>query len=162
MQINRLETLNRIQYHALMHSNCDFGGKVIAEYIWIGGNCEVRSKCRTLEKKVESVEELPVWNYDGSSTYQADTRNSEIMIYPRAIFKDPFRGGDNILVMCDAYKWKDDEKFELVPTNTNFRYFSNKIFSMAKDEKPWFGLEQEYTQLEAMGKFSTHPLGWPG
>lgn len=44
---------------------------------------------------------------------------------PRAIYKDPFRGGDNILVMCDAYeppKVKEDGSVaEPVPIPTNTR-----------------------------------------
>lgn len=43
--------------------------------------------------------ELPVWNYDGSSTYQAQGENSDVYLYPVAIYKDPFRGGNHILVM---------------------------------------------------------------
>ena len=30
---------------------------------------------------------LRVWNYDGSSTEQADGNNSEVYLYPKAIFK---------------------------------------------------------------------------
>ena len=49
---------------------CDQRGKIVAEYVWIDGTgTTLRSKCRTLNKKVESVEELPNWNYDGSSCW---------------------------------------------------------------------------------------------
>lgn len=44
------------------------------------------------------------WNYDGSSTGQAPGDDSEVYLVPRAIYKDPFRKGDNILVLCDAYE----------------------------------------------------------
>jgi hypothetical protein len=30
--------------------------------------------------------------------------DSEVFLVPRAIFKDPFRGGENILVMADCYE----------------------------------------------------------
>jgi hypothetical protein len=48
--------------------------KVKAEYIWIGGRGGVgddyRSKTRVLDEMPKSVDELPLWNYDGSSTGQ--------------------------------------------------------------------------------------------
>ncbi len=47
-------------------------GKVAAEYVWLGGSgADLRSKTRTLDKLPKSPEELPIWNYDGSSTGQA-------------------------------------------------------------------------------------------
>ena len=49
-------------------------------------------------KKVE-LSDLPKWNFDRSSTGQAPGEDSEVILVPRAIFKDPFKAGDHILVM---------------------------------------------------------------
>lgn len=140
----------------------DQHGKIIAEYIWIDGTgLNVRSKARTLPSKVSDVSEIPEWNYDGSSCEQAPTEDSEVTLKPAAIFPDPFRGGDNILVLCMAYRWADAEKTQLRPANTNFRHFSAPILEEAKDEHPWFGIEQEYTLFECTNAFTKWPLGWP-
>ncbi|KAJ7515932.1 hypothetical protein O6H91_22G034800 [Diphasiastrum complanatum] len=125
--------------------NLDLDEKeIIAEYIWIGGSgMDIRSKARTLPGPVKHVKDLPNWNFDGSSTGQAPGQDSEVIIYPQAIFKDPFRRGHNIL-----------------PIPTNKRFEAAKIFSEKKvaDEEPWFGIEQEYTLLQKDVKW---PLGWP-
>uniref|UniRef100_T1ICC6 Uncharacterized protein n=1 Tax=Rhodnius prolixus TaxID=13249 RepID=T1ICC6_RHOPR len=49
--------------------------------------------------------ELPIWNYDGSSTYQSEGANSDTFLYPVAMYRDPFRLGNNKLVLCDTYKY---------------------------------------------------------
>ena len=108
----------------------------------------VRSKCRTLPNKVSNISQLPEWNYDGSSTNQAVTENSEVILRPCAFFPDPFRGGENILVLCEAYSWETAEFKKLIPANTNFRLAANKIFEAGKAELPWYGVEQEYTLME--------------
>ncbi|KAI9100763.1 hypothetical protein K1719_024125 [Acacia pycnantha] len=61
---------------------------------------------QTIPKPVEHPSELPKWNYDGSSTGQAPGEDSEVILYPQAIFKDPFRGGNNILVVCEYTSWR--------------------------------------------------------
>jgi len=132
-------------------------GKVLAEYVWLGGShttggFDIRQKTKTLDAKPASVAELPVWNFDGSSTGQAPGDDSEVLLKPVAIFDDPFRGGDNILVLCECMT----PKMEALPTNT--REAAKALFDQKLDEKPWFGIEQEYTLFEKDGRT---PLGWP-
>ena len=49
-----------------------------------------------------SHEELPIWNFDGSSTGQAPGTDSEVMLKPVRIFPDPFRGNPHKLVLCEV------------------------------------------------------------
>nr|AQX17740.1 glutamine synthase [Lampea lactea] len=128
-------------------------GKCQAFYIWIDGSEEnVRGKSKTLDFIPTSPSELPEWNYDGSSTNQSTGANSDVYIRPVSIFKDPFRRGDNILVMCETYAPDDN------PHPTNYRHECNQLMEKCKDEYPWFGIEQEYTLFELDERT---PLGWP-
>ena len=83
--------------------------KILAEYVWVDSKGECRSKTRTLpaSRGTSGVDALPKWNFDGSSTGQAPGDDSEVILRPCRIFKDPFRprgdGVHNILVMCDCY-----------------------------------------------------------
>jgi glutamine synthetase len=102
-----------------------------------------------------------MWNFDGSSCYMASTVNSEVHLKPVAYYPDPFRGGDNIIVLCSTYVWGDDSYTKLVPANSNFRHFAEPIFEAGMFELPWFGIEQEYSLLETLNNFTIKPLGWP-
>merc|ERR1719482_1454802 len=127
-------------------------GKIQAEYLFLDAVGDVRSKCRTIDADKATLDQLPDWNFDGSSTDQAPGDDSEVIMKPRAIYKDPFRGGDNILVLTDNYTPGG------TPLPTNKRVAAAEIFDAKKAEAPWFGLEQEYT-LFNLDK--TTPLGWP-
>ena len=127
--------------------------KIMAEYIWIDGykpTASLRSKTKILDKKITSVSDLPTWGFDGSSTLQADGTDSDCMLKPVWICKDPIRGGDNILVMnevCnpDGSAHSSNTRAHLVELDKKF-----------KGEEAWFGIEQEYTLMDG-----TQPLGWP-
>jgi len=134
------------------YMDLDTGGLIQANYIWIDGSGQtMRSKTRTLDWDPQTCEQLPIWNFDGSSTGQAVGSNSDVYLHPVAIFPDPFRRGKHKIILCETYTY--DHK----PTHSNKRKTCKAVMEEAKDFKPWFGLEQEYTLLDADG----HPLGWP-
>ena len=81
----------------------DQRGVIIAEYVWVDGTGHLRSKGRTLKKKITSVDQLPEWNFDGSSTNQAPGYDSDIYLKPVAFYPDPFRRGDNVVVLAACY-----------------------------------------------------------
>lgn len=149
-------------------------GAVIAEYVWLGGNREYRSKARTLARAPRALSELPIWNYDGSSTGQAPGTDSEVLIKPVAMFPDPFRGAPHILVLCENYKPAGDgglgEPLELDGAFGNSRRKCEEIHDKVKASKPWYGLEQEYMLYEpskpghdfnGSGLRGQAPYGWP-
>tara|TARA_B100000073_G_C23735661_1_gene572081 strand:+ start:1562 stop:2575 length:1014 start_codon:yes stop_codon:yes gene_type:complete len=120
--------------------------KSVVEYIWIGGKGELRNKTRVLGK-IDNVLKIPFWNYDGSSTNQANGDFSEVILKPQGMFKDPFRrDGRSFIVICDT--WNPDE----TPHPTNKREPAKLFFENIKNEKPWFGLEQEYFLLNKQTK----------
>jgi len=126
--------------------------KVQVMYVWIDGSGEnLRCKTRTHDCVPKTAEELPIWNFDGSSTGQAEGSNSDVYLHPVALFNDPFRRGNNKLVLCETYKYNKK------PTESNHRKTCKEVMVQAAGEKPWFGIEQEYT-LQDIDK---HPFGWP-
>eukprot|EP00438_Fugacium_kawagutii_P029828 Skav200954 [mRNA] locus=scaffold448:215474:220635:- [translate_table: standard] len=110
------------------------------------------------------VTDLKVWNYDGSSTGQADGHNSEVLLKPRAIFNDPFRasfvqsgGYPHVMVLADAWNAWDDQ-----PAKNNTRAKCAETMNMYRSLDPWFGIEQEYTLMKPgkVGLKPTVPLGF--
>ncbi|XP_061039024.1 glutamine synthetase isoform X1 [Eubalaena glacialis] len=128
------------------------GEKVQAMYIWIDGTGEgLRCKTRTLDCEPKCIEELPEWNFDGSSTFQSEGSNSDMYLVPAAMFRDPFRKDPNKLVFCEVFKYNRK------PAETNLRHTCKRIMDMVSNQCPWFGMEQEYTLMGTDG----HPFGWP-
>ena len=104
----------------------------IAEYIWLDIDNKFCSKIRVVNDK----HSISIWNYDGSSTGQATTESSEIILNPVKIFNNPFL--DGYLVVCATYDINDN------PLSNNHFDKAREIFDKNINEKPWFGLEQEY------------------
>jgi len=116
-----------------------------------------RSKTMTMTTLPTSVEGLRVWNYDGSSTEQADGHNSEVLLYPKAIFKDPFRGAPHILVLAEAIN-----AWDMKPAVGNTRAACAEIMEKYAKLDPWFGIEQEYTLMKPgkVGETPKLPIGF--
>ena len=135
---------------------------VIAEYVWHDDKLNLRSKSRTLDfdnidESLLLADEYEEWSYDGSSTNQAHGSNSEIILKPVRVFMDPFRGGYNVLVLCDTYYPNGSS------TKLNYRVWANNLFNRKKDENPWFGIEQEFFLMEQYDNKSSKsytPLNW--
>jgi glutamine synthetase len=127
-----------------------------AEYIWLDGAAPVqrlRSKSRiiALSTKDAVIEAFPVWSFDGSSTYQADGSNSDLLLRPVSFVRDPLRGEGNHLVLCEVFN------SDGTPHPTNTRAHLRRVLEAgAAKEEPWIGFEQEYTLLKA-----DKPLGFP-
>lgn len=122
----------------------------IYEYIWMGGDNEFRGKSKVLDK-VLTLEELPKWDYDGSSTKQADGNDSEVMLHPVKLIKDPLTNDSDFIVLCET------RKPDGTPLNNNFRPTAKEIFDKHLQEKPWFGLEQEFFLFNPL---SGYPVGF--
>ena len=101
---------------------------VIAEYIWLGGNSELRSKTKILydfHTVTTHPQNFPMWNFDGSSTEQAEGLNSELKLKPVAVYQNPFtasRFNGGFLVLCETLD-KNDK-----PLSSNTRAKAAELF----------------------------------
>lgn len=129
---------------------------VVAEYVWIDADGVPRSKTKTLSSKPVHCDDLPVWNFDGSSTGQAPGHDSEVLLVPCRIFKDPFRQGDNVLVLAECVTP------DMKPAKGNSRATCVEWMNKFSDLEPWFGIEQEYTLMKPgkIGEQSNVPFGF--
>ena len=130
--------------------------RIVCEYIWLGGGSELRSKTRVInigDSNQLTLKSIPVWNYDGSSTGQASGDDSEVILHPVAMFRDPFRQGSNsFLVLCET------RRPDGTPLTNNHRNWANFTFQQDLSYEPWYGIEQEYF---IMDKTTGKPLGFP-
>jgi glutamine synthetase len=120
-----------------------------AEYIWVDGT-KPTAKLRSKTKIVDDGADPPIWGFDGSSTNQAPGDKSDCVLRPVASFKDPIRGGDNMLVMCEVLL------VDMSPHPTNTRAACMDVAKAVASDAYLFGLEQEYTFFSGL-----RPLGFP-
>jgi glutamine synthetase len=109
--------------------------KTKLEYIWLDGykpTQSLRSKTQVRENFGGTLEECPMWSFDGSSTLQADGSSSDCLLKPVAIFPDPGRK-NSYLVMTEVLNADGS------PHESNGRATIED-----GDADFWFGFEQEY------------------
>jgi len=120
---------------------------VIVEYVWqVGAGGSVagghfRSKVRVLKGIVATLEDIPEWNYDGSSTGQATTLQSEVLIKPYLLLKSANPRADYV-VFCDS--WYTDGPKKGQPLPDNHRAALVALEPALREAAFWFGFEQEF------------------
>jgi len=105
------------------------------EYIWLDGykpTQSLRSKTMVRSDFGGTLEECPMWSFDGSSTEQADGSDSDCLLKPVAVFPDPGRK-NSYLVMTEVLN------ADGTPHESNGRATIDD-----DDADFWFGFEQEY------------------
>jgi len=121
------------------------------EYIWLDGYTptqSLRSKTMVREGFGGTLEECPMWSFDGSSTEQADGNDSDCLLKPVAIIPDPDRQ-NSYLVMTEVLN------ADGTPHVSNGRA---TIDEGEDDEEYWFGFEQEYFLWDTE---TNRPPGFP-
>lgn len=105
------------------------------EYIWMDGYTpepNLRSKTKVLTSDTEpELESLPIWNFDGSSTMQAEGNYSDCLLKPVKLIRDPQRK-NGYLVLCEVLNP------DMTPHSSNTRS------SVKDNSNMWVGFEQEY------------------
>ena len=118
------------------------------EYIWLDGYTPVpnlRGKTQIKEfDAFPTLEQLPLWGFDGSSTMQAEGHSSDCMLKPVAVYPDGART-NGALVMC-----------EVMMPDGGTPHPANGRATILDDPGAWFGFEQEYFFYK-----DGRPLGFP-
>lgn len=132
---------------------------ILLEYIWLDGNKakQIRSKVKVVDvkslaefDKTGDVKDLPTWSFDGSSTNQAEGKDSDCYLKPvKYIFHPTYSNGFSVL--CEVL----DSSGKVHPSNT--RRELEEADDFYKDQEALFGIEQEYTLY-----FKGKPLGFYG
>src|SRR3954454_19010240 len=118
------------------------------EYIWLDGYTptpNLRGKTQIKEfDSFPTLDQLPLWGFDGSSTLQAEGHSSDCVLKPVAVFPDGART-NGVLVMC-----------EVMMPDGKTPHPSNSRATILDDPGAWFGFEQEYFLYK-----DGVPLGFP-
>ena len=123
------------------------------EYLWLDGcnPTQIRSKTKIVKSFGRKGGEAPVWGFDGSSTDQAEGKNSDCVLKPVRVYPHPSEQDNSSIVLCEV--WNVDD----TPHSTNTRReLEETLQALESDIDEWVGFEQEYTLYE-----NNKPYGWP-
>ena len=137
--------------------------QVQVTYVWNDGRTDrTKSKSRVLSHVPVTAADVPVWGFGMviQDPVSGKPVAADHFLRPIRLYKDPFRGGSNRIVLCDTL----DESGS-APASYNTRVALKEIAdAVADSHEPWIGIEQEYVLMESgLGSDSTgqRPLGWP-
>lgn len=126
--------------------------KIKLEYIWLDGyrpEPNLRSKVKVIDTEswLVTINNIPEWSFDGSSTKQAEGNYSDCILKPVRVYKNPLNKGSipSYFVLCE------------VNYSDGTPHISNTRADVGYDDgNLWFGFEQEYTIIK-----DGRPLGFP-
>jgi len=122
--------------------------KIKVEYIWLDGytpepNLRAKTKIIDSETAHLTLDDIPMWSFDGSSTKQAEGNHSDCLLKPVKLVLDGDRF-ESYVVLCEVLN------ADGTPHETNMR-------AKLKDNPDnWYGFEQEYTLIS-----DGRPVGFP-
>ncbi|KAJ0001801.1 hypothetical protein NQD34_001596 [Periophthalmus magnuspinnatus] len=122
-------------------------------YVWINQDgTNPKAKTRILDSEPQSLHDVPQWY----STYYLDCVY-EMTLIPVQMFRDPFLLDPHKLVLCDTRQLNGAPALVCcLGAAGNRRPECAEAMEAVKDQKPWFGFEQEYL-LKALDGL---PFGW--
>tara|TARA_R110000824_G_scaffold196499_1_gene379767 strand:- start:1856 stop:3250 length:1395 start_codon:yes stop_codon:yes gene_type:complete len=132
------------------------------EYIWTDGFSpkNIRSKTKymswdrsTIKTPSDFINSVPEWSYDGSSTNQADTGESDCVLKPIKIVPNTIENGrtPSFIVLCEVMNPDG------TPHTTNTRAKLLERVEETSLDDMWFSVEQE---LVMMDPITNKPIGW--
>ncbi|KAL6748553.1 hypothetical protein V8C86DRAFT_2874663 [Haematococcus lacustris] len=136
--------------------------KVLLEYVWIGPLGSLQSQTRVLDEKPPSIEHVPVVIIEAEG-------GREAYLKPRKLFRDPFRGGDHLLCLCDSFQPPQVDLEDLYapvpplqPHPTNMRVPCQEVITRAGGSSPLLSAKHEFCVYEEADEHSAIGDGtWP-
>lgn len=117
------------------------------DYVWVDGNDSPRLRSKTkvvqLTERDDGSPELALdaWNFDGSSTNQATTQDSERVLQPVRLYR---LSENHFVCLCEVFlPIRDKESGSWLPHTSNKRYQLRHALK-EQDTNMWLGFEQEY------------------
>ena len=118
------------------------------DYVWVDGfsHPSIRSKTKlvTLKSDDGGNADLPIveWNFDGSSTGQATTGDSERILVPQRVYQI---ADNHYATLCEVCL-PDENR---TPHSSNYRALLREALEAgAASKEIWIGFEQEYFYTE--------------
>ena len=132
------------------------------EYIWTDGLSpkNIRSKVKYImidRRKINSPEDfiksVPEWSFDGSSTNQAETGESDCILKPIKIIPNTTERtrAPSFVALCEVMN------ADGTPHKTNTRAKLLDRIEETNLDDMWFSVEQEFTMVDPV---SGNPIGW--
>lgn len=127
------------------------------EYVWLDGyeTPNLRSKTKYIELEEVDLSSVPEWGFDGSSTSQANSGDSDCILKPVKIYRrysDSYFDELAYIVLCEVMN-RDGS-----PHESNYRSNLRDLSKKYVDHEMLFGIEQEYVIIDNR---SNRPVDWP-